>query len=65
MTTSLIAAPQRKTVGEDRNNGVRVTAFVATDTHLPLRWKERDDGTFVLQFRTDAGWREVPIIEDK
>ncbi len=54
----------RKTVGEDRNNGVRITARVATDTELPLRWKERDDGTFVLQFREHTIWREVPIIED-
>jgi len=64
--TSLLPpkTPQRKTVGEDRNNGVRITALVATDTQLPLRWRERDDGTYVLEFRTEQGWREVPIVED-
>lgn len=62
-TQTLATKPRRKTVGEDNNVGVRITAIVATDTQLPLRWKEREDGTFVLEFRTDSGWREVPLIE--
>lgn len=65
-STSLVREqpkPKRQVVGNDDNVGVKITAIVATDTDLPLRWKEREDGTFVLQFLTLNGWREVPLVK--
>jgi hypothetical protein len=55
--------PKRQVVGQDDNVGVKITARVATDTNLPIRWKELEDGTFVLQWLAANDWIEVPIVK--
>lgn len=57
-------AQARRVVGEDDNNGVKITARVATsEPDVPLRWRLRSDNTYCLEFRVDGEWIEVPILE--